>query len=87
MSHFSEAIDFHVKVAFIHGFKADIVISRVGPYGVHIFKKNLMWPDLPQVGQIGPLLTSFAYSSRCSQHNPKFFARIPRAKLGFDLIT
>ena len=33
----SEAIDFHVKVAFTHGFKADIVISRVGPYGAHIF--------------------------------------------------
>ena len=35
----SEAIDFHVEVAFTHGFKADIVISRVGPYGAHIFKK------------------------------------------------
>ena len=27
----SEAIDFNVKVAFTHRFRADIVISRVGP--------------------------------------------------------
>ena len=49
----SEAIDFHVKVAFTHGFKADIVISRVGPYGAHIFKKTWCGPIYPRWGKSG----------------------------------
>ena len=48
-----EAIAFHVKVAFTHRFRADIVNSRVGPIGAHIFNKTCCGPIYPRWGKSG----------------------------------
>ena len=43
-----------------------------------------MWPNLPQVGQIGPLSASFTYFLKGQQDYPNFFAWLPGAMLGSD---
>ena len=49
----SKANDFHVKVAFIHRFRADIMNSRVSPIGAHIFEKTCCGPIYPRWGKSG----------------------------------
>ena len=44
----SKANDFHVKVAFIYRFRADIMNSRVSPTGAHILKKTCCGPIYPR---------------------------------------
>ena len=74
---------FHVKVAFTFSLRTDMEQYEVGPMGPYL-KKNLVWPDLLNVGQIGPPLASFSTFQKGLQDYPKSVALLPEAMLGSD---